>query len=371
MFLHFFYNVRSENFEDWYCISLQGGRSQEICVRPAVLMLNLQTASPVPTEATMGSCQIRIIRFAFICTLAILVFLVSQLIAKDKKDGLQYGVGLIVNVPSHEADVLKAVDEVAQNGKINGTKEYAKDEFVGGANEVNDSTAFPAWTEGGKVFYKQRANALDPRNFKDSSDVGTLTVRYVVIHQDDTHTVLRIDAVFVEAFRRKTHPSDGSVETAEYKEIHDRLEGMQSMKDQAAEAEREKQRVTQNKFQSTANTALADVPAAADLGPRQAQGAASQTAQPVTQQLETATSESSSIEDLKKRLHELQQQTEKRVKTSGTTLKSAPFRTATSLRTLGGGTEVLVVISSTYWFGVETRDGQHGWILRDDLEELP
>jgi hypothetical protein len=29
------------------------------------------------------------------------------------------------------------------------------------------------------------------------------------------------------------------------------------------------------------------------------------------------------------------------------------------------------VITSPYWFGVETHDGQHGWVLRDQLEMLP
>ena len=42
---------------------------------------------------------------------------------------------------------------------------------------------------GGKVFYKVREQALDPRNFKDSSDVGTLVVRYVVMPQGDKNTV--------------------------------------------------------------------------------------------------------------------------------------------------------------------------------------
>jgi hypothetical protein len=29
------------------------------------------------------------------------------------------------------------------------------------------------------------------------------------------------------------------------------------------------------------------------------------------------------------------------------------------------------LISTPYWYGVETRAGQHGWIYRDDLEPLP
>jgi hypothetical protein len=31
----------------------------------------------------------------------------------------------------------------------------------------------------------------------------------------------------------------------------------------------------------------------------------------------------------------------------------------------------LIEISTPYWLGVETHEGQHGWILRDELEQLP
>jgi hypothetical protein len=267
--------------------------------------------------------------------------------ASDKKQGLQYGVGLIANVAYAEADVLKVVDEVVQNGKIRGTKEYNKDEFVGGANPVADSSVFPAWTEGGKIFYKERLHALDPRNFKDSNDVGTLAVRYIVMGQDDKHTVVRIDAIFVEEFRHKAHASDGSVENAEFKEINDHLESIQ----------REKQDATEKKFEANA---AAGQPASIDLPP-------ANTGQPQ----EPVISESSSVPDLKQRVRELKQQTERRVKSPGTSLKSAPFHTATNLETLKAGAEVLIVISTPYWFGIETHDGQHGWVSRDDLEELP
>src|SRR5207302_2855651 len=89
-----------------------------------------------------------------------------------EKDGMQYGAGLVVNVPMPEGEVTQAVDDVAKNGIIRGTKEYNKDEYVAGANAASSTRAFPAWTESGKVFYKIRTHALDPRNFKDSGDVG-------------------------------------------------------------------------------------------------------------------------------------------------------------------------------------------------------
>ncbi|HTS09068.1 MAG TPA: SH3 domain-containing protein [Candidatus Eisenbacteria bacterium] len=305
----------------------------------------------------MGSIRAVLFRYAALGIVLLVGVSPILLDANDKKDGLQYGVGLMANVPYAEADVLKAVDDVAQNGKIFGTKEYNKDEFVGGATAVNDSSAFPAWTDGGKVFYKQRLHALDPRNFKDSNDVGTLTVRYVVMKQDDKHTVVRIDAIFIEEFRHKSHASDGSVENAEYKVISDRLEFMQSMRDQAAQGDREKQAATEKKFE---RNEFPVQPASVDLPPANA-----------SQSPEGVISDALSIDDLKQQVHDLKQQTEKRVRAAGAELKSAPFHTATNLQTLKAGAEVLIVISTPYWIGVETHDGQHGWVSRDDLEELP
>jgi uncharacterized protein YgiM (DUF1202 family) len=67
----------------------------------------------------------------------------------------------------------------------------------------------------------------------------------------------------------------------------------------------------------------------------------------------------------------LKQQVERLVKAPGAALRSAPFHTASTLQSLAAGTEVLIVVSTPYWLGVETHDGQHGWILRDQLELLP
>ena len=47
---------------------------------------------------------------------------------------------------------------------------------------------------------------------------------------------------------------------------------------------------------------------------------------------------------------------------------SAPFHSAKTLQLMSTGTEVLILISTPYWFGVETHDGQHGWMMRDQLE---
>src|SRR5271166_2632267 len=155
---------------------------------------------------------------------------VTPFLHAREKDKLSYGEGLIVNVPFTEAEVEQVVQDVAQNGIIRGTKEYNKDEYVVGAKAADSTHAFPPWTQGGKVFYKVRLQALDPRNFKDGGDVGTLAVRYVLQPQGDKNTVLHIDAVFVEDFRHTVHTSNGSVESSEYKDIKDHLDSIEVMK---------------------------------------------------------------------------------------------------------------------------------------------
>ncbi|MBZ5687034.1 MAG: SH3 domain-containing protein [Acidobacteriia bacterium] len=244
---------------------------------------------------------------------------------------------------------------------IRGTKEYNKDEFVSGAEVATSTPVFPAWTEGGKVFYKVRLNALDPRNFKDSGDVGTLAVRYVVQGQDEKHTVLRIDAIFVEDFRHVAHASNGSVETAEYKDIHDHLDSLALMKTEAAESEKAKQESSSRKQE----VALRDE-TSGPSNPLPPSPIVDQPS-PTSPQSQEPTPPVS----IEQRVHNLRQQVQRIVKAPGAPLKSAPFHSASTLQALPSGAEVLIVITTPYWFGVETHDGQHGWILRDELEMLP
>ena len=278
-----------------------------------------------------------------------------------EKDTAQYGEGLIVNVPFPETEVSQAVEDVVQNGIIRGSKEYNKDEYITGAKALTSSRAFPAWTDGGKVFYKVRTNALDPRNFKNGGDVGTLTVRYVVQAQGDASTVLRIDAVFVELFRKTAHPSNGTVESSEYKDIHDHLEAMALMKKQTAEAEKEKaQQFAKNQRVATASaTTAAAIPQPAAVP------------EPLTDRTRHPQASAGSPQTLEQHLQDLRRQVERVVKAPGAPLKSAPFHTASTLASLKQGTEILIVISTPYWYGVETHDGQHGWIARDQLEQVP
>lgn len=298
------------------------------------------------------------------CRCAVAIFALLLVAASSlegrKKDAADYGAGLIVNIPLPESEVTQTVSEVAQNGIIRGSKEYSKDEYITGATAVASSPLFPPWTEGGKVFFKVREQALDPLNFKDSGDIGTLAVRYVVQPQGDKNTVLRIDAVFVEEFRRTAHASNGSVESSEYKNIQDHLDAIELMKKQAAEAEQDRQeRLAKKKFEMGNETPAAVTPL------------------PVATPAENPKAEPPEAlamvpgETLEQHVANLRRRVERIVKIPGAPLKAAPFHSANTLKSLPSGTEVLIVISTPYWFGVETHDGQHGWIPRDQLEQLP
>jgi polyhydroxyalkanoate synthesis regulator phasin len=315
---------------------------------------------------------------------AVLLFLTAAALPAlgREKDVLQYGAGLIVNIPLPEPEVAQVVEDVAQNGIIRGTKEYNKDEYIEGAVAATSTPVFAAWAEGGKVFYKVRQQALDPRNFKDSGDVGTLAVRYVVQPQGDKNTVLRIDALFVEDFRRSVHQSSGSVESSEYKDIQDRLAAVELMKKETAEALEAKQKrlAKQNFGLGSDKEVLSTPPATATpesgssesaTGENAKGQAASASASPLSAMPQAPEASEQPDESLEQHVAELRQQVERLVKKPGAPLKSAPFHTASTLKSLEPGAEVLIQIATPYWYGVETRDGQHGWIRRDQLEQVP
>jgi len=62
---------------------------------------------------------------------------------------------------------------------------------------------------------------------------------------------------------------------------------------------------------------------------------------------------------------------ERRIKAPGADLKAAPFQSAANLKTLAAYTEVIVLIVSPHWLGIETPEGQRGWIYEDHLEPIP
>jgi len=277
--------------------------------------------------------------------LALICGLVSpQLHAREHKSKEVYGAEFSVEVPAPEDEVLRAVYEVVNDGIIEGSKEYNKDKFIEKASAADSSKLFPEWKDPGKVFYKVRTKVLAPVNFKESNDEGTLAVRYVVQGQDATKTILKIEALFAEDFRHTVHPSNGSVESDEYKAIQDHIDAIEVEKKKDAEGAR-------NRQEELARQALERK--------RQEEEAMS------LAEAET------SAQTLEQKVQDLRRQVERVIKAPGATLKSAPFHTATTLKSLETGSEVVILISTPYWFGVETQDGQHGWVNRQQLEPLP
>ena len=275
----------------------------------------------------------------------IVIGIALPLWGREKKSKVEYGAGLSVEIESPESEVLQAVEDVVEDGIIQGTKEYNKDENVSGASSVASTPVFSAWTGPGKVFYKVRTEALDPRNFKDGGDVGTLAVRYVVQPAGPKKATLRIDALFVEDFRRTVHPSNGTVESSEYKDIMDHIDQLHLRQQEAEEASKKRE-------QEIARRELMHAPAGDNEASRLA------AAQVSSQTLE-------------QHVQDLRRQVERRIASSGAPLKSAPFHTASTLRPLTPGTEVVILVVTPYWYGIETQDGQHGWIFHDQLELLP
>jgi hypothetical protein len=319
------------------------GRRQQIVRRQAFRRSSLHPG----TRATLAN------RPTWSCFIVFAVFIVFfsasaiPLHAREHDRKLRsedYGSGFSTEISSPVKEVLQAVEAVVNDGLIEGSKEYNKDKYIEDAHPATSSRLFPDWKEPGTVYYKVRTGVLAPLNFRDSKDEGTLAVRYIVQSKDASKTILRIDAVFVEDFHRTVHPSDGSVEEAESEDIQDRIDTVQ------AENKRNQERQKQLQEKLATQTLERE---------RQAEQASALAAA------------QTSAQTLDQQLNQLRHEAERVVKPPGAQLKSAPFRSASSVKTLEPGAEVVIVVVTAYWYGVETTDGQHGWINRRLLEPLP
>jgi len=253
---------------------------------------------------------------------------------------------LVVAVDAPAADVEKAVQEVTADQIIHGTYSYEKEKTLYGAHPEEQSRAFRTKPGPGKVFYKVDEKVLAPRNFKDSGDIGTITVRYVVQPVNANRTNLQIDAVFVDAGHH-LHTSQGTVESSEYAAIREHLAAVQDAKRQAQfDAD---EMVRKRKEYEATKEALAK-----KLAQSGASGATD-----------------TSLQELEISVTSLRHQVERKVNQAGAELKSAPFKSSSTLENLKPQTQLVVLILTPYWYGVETEDGHHGWVRRSDLEMLP
>lgn len=243
-----------------------------------------------------------------------------------------------------EPEVLQALHEVLEDNIIHGTRVFEREPILNGAEEVPSTPLFGRWQGGGKVFYKVLKDVVAPRHFKESSDAGTIAVRYVVVSLTEQRTRVQIDAVFVESAHRTVHTSDLTVEASEFKAIQEHLQTNQLAEQEARDLRRrhdsaEVVKQTMIRRREDETTLLA--------------------------------STQNSVKDLEERLKNLRHEIERRVIAPGTDLKAAPFQASAKVVTLPAYTEVVIVIVTPHWYGVQTPDGQRGWIGIEHLEPLP
>ena len=247
-------------------------------------------------------------------------------------------------VPVAPARLAEIVRQVANDTIIRGSHEYEKETSLNAAEAEPDSPAFPAWSAGGQVFFKVRREVLSPAHFFQSTDIGTVTVRYVVQPSTSGGSELRIEAVFIEdGHRHKPHVSDGSVEGAEYKAIVARLHAIEQ---QEQEAREQAKRDADEKETTALLSAFSEENA----------------------RLAAATRDRAALEN---RVQELRHGLAARVKTAGVPLKSAPYNHAPTLLPMGRDEMVTVLKATPFWLRVREPQGQEGWVYRLLVEVKP
>lgn len=282
----------------------------------------------------------------FVCSLVALavvcgaVAVPSVAARQDQKSDVPEGFA--IDLKASEEDVLKAVQLVSQDTVVHGTQVYAREDELTDAEAVTGSTYYGPWTGPGHAFYKIRKQSLSPQHFKNSTDVGTITVRYIVLGVAPNRTHLQIDAVFIEDGAKRVHASDTTVETSEFAEIQGNIVRIQREERQTADLLQRRQ---------------LQLAAQSNVKERDAEAARLKDAE-------------SSVQSLQVRLNELQHKAELRVKAQAN-LKSAPFQHAATLQSVPANSDVLIEIITPYWYGVETVDGHRGWLRHDQVEPIP
>jgi hypothetical protein len=299
--------------------------------------LNHGTSGRLVPRSGLFCCVFGLAALAVVCGAAARPSVAAR---RDQKSDLPEGFA--IDLKASEADVLKAVELVSQDTVLHGTQVYSREDELTEAEAVTGSTYYGTWTGPGHAFYKIRKQALSPTHFKNSTDVGTITVRYIVLGVAPDRTHLQIDAVFIEDGSKRLHASDTTVETSEFAEIQSHILRIQREERQTADLQQRQQ------LQRAAQ---------ANVKERDAEAARLKEAE-------------SSVKSLQVQLNELQHKAELRVKAQAN-LKSAPFQHAATLQTVPANSDVLIEIITPYWYGVETVDGHRGWLRNDQVEPIP
>jgi hypothetical protein len=272
----------------------------------------------------------------------LLLFAVTDLPASPPKE--LSTPGLVREFTASLQDVRQAVISIQKDQIVHGTLVFDKEPTLTGAEAVASTPLFDPWQGPGEVYYKIRREAIAPRHFLDPADAGTIGVRYIIIPVTEDRTRVKVNALYMETVHKVVHPSDGSVEKSEMKEIKDALDSLQEAAMEAADARRR------------------------ELSAELVRQSYARQRQEETSRLSIA---QTNEKDMEREIASLRHELERRVKAPGADLKAAPFQAAANLRTLAAYTEVVILIVSPHWLGIETPEGQRGWLPVEQLEPLP
>ena len=267
-------------------------------------------------------------------------FLLSSTILAPARDTTHYGDGFTIDLDEPYDRVLQVVKEVSEDGVVRGSSEYKGVAELYGASPGTSSNAFHTPPAPGTVVYKVRKGTLAPEHFFQSNDVGTVTVRYVIKSLGPKSTRLNIDAIFQEDSHHHYHPSDGTVENAEFLAISDQI------KDLNDKDAKEKQ----DKLYAAEEKKMADLLAQLD----QARA-----------DLKTADTKE---KELSRKVSAVSGGKPGRVKTATADLKAQPYNESKTVASLSQGDAVTVLVQTRSWYRVQAANGAQGWIYRLMLE---
>jgi hypothetical protein len=251
-------------------------------------------------------------------------------------------IGFSVDLNTPPDTVLQIVKGVASDSIIRGTAMYRKAIDIEDADFAKSSTVLPAPPGSGQVFYKVKSKVLSPEHFPASSDIGTVTIRYVVETVNPQRTHLAIDAVFVTDAGHYLYASDGSVETAEYAEIITQIKALDAPK------------IRHHSSQSVATPGQETLGLQNTLSDEQSRLADSNAAE----------------KKLQEKVRQLQFNTQGRIRGQAVPLKASPYDHSTTVLSLDKGLTVTVLTTTKYWYRVRTAKGDEGWIYYVFLEPL-
>jgi len=255
----------------------------------------------------------------------------SAQIYHDPRRKTTVGFSVELNFPPET--VMKIVKGVAADGYIRGTSVYAKEIEIDDADAAKTSNVFADSPGNGEVIYKTKAKVISPAHFPGDSDIGTVTVRYIVESISPQRARLHIDAIYIDDSTRTRCPSDGSVETAEYGEIMTQLRALDP--------------VTGGRKRP------------AQVSPVQQSAGLKDTLAEEENRLADAKATEQKLEE---RIKKLQFDTMGMIKSGGVPLKASPYDHSSTIFKLEKGATVTVLTTTKYWYRIRTAKGDEGWI---------